>query len=174
MGDFSKWGFFCFVFPFWKELFKSQGLLQTKLTVQKTMILRERYLIFFGWTQSAHFLSVEISDQSLFLDLDSSNSFYHLWYLQVCPWDYFFFLPEIKGTNRGWKTNEVGKQCKSTWEWSLHQTLWGLILFLTFQSHRFFSNCCFLPASVAPISKNYEKHHLHVGAGLSRFITHSY
>lgn len=86
----------------------------------------------------------------------------------------FFFLPEIKGTDGGWKTNEVGKQCKSTWEWSLHQTLWGLILFLTFQSHRFLSNCCFLPAIVAPISKNYEKHHLHVGAGLSRFITHSY
>lgn len=95
----SKWGFFCFVSPFWKELLKSQGLLQTKLAVQKQWItlLRERYLMFFGWTQPAYSLSVEVREQSLFLDLDPLNLFYQLCYLQVCPWDYFFFCQKEKG-----------------------------------------------------------------------------
>lgn len=64
----------------------------------------------------------------------------------------FFLLSEIKGTNRGWKTNEVGKQCQSTQDWSL-QTLWALILFLIFCSHRFLFNCGFCPGIVVPIRK---------------------
>lgn len=163
------WGIFLLCFPFLEGTAQVTGAALDKINCTKAINnYPERKVSHVLWMNTVYFLSVEVSEQILFLDLDPSN-------LSFVLFGIIFFLSEIKETNRRGKTSEVGKQYQSTQEWSLHQALWALILFLTFQSHsRFLSSCCFCPDILVPINKNYERHNLHVGAGLSRFITHSY
>lgn len=100
-------GIFLLCFSFLEGIAQVTGAALDKINC--TIPMNNSLEIFFGWTQPIYFLSVEVSEQSLFLDLDSLNLLYHLCYLEVFPQDYFFSVKKKRDQQRmkdkwSWKT----------------------------------------------------------------------